>query len=284
VTALLALIVVVPPAVIIVQRESDPLVRIERQLARGESVTLIGATGLPAYYKWRHGPATLAASVRVEDGTCSFQTTGVSLLELLPDPYLDRFRIRAELRHDGTTAAPPQVGDPAAAAGRAVLRIPGSQRGPGRRDGPVLGGGLRRIVAAERTGPSRTAPGPFPGLCASQAAAGRLRCQRSQNLTRCVALRTHGRGAGHLAGGGRRSHPGVGADGVAQRRRGVGDDPPPNPRGIERRHRPAARRPRAVEPRLRHDPRPVQPRAPLGIFAWGSAVSVRNFVIEPLPR
>jgi predicted Ser/Thr protein kinase len=103
----------------VARREADALVRIDRQLARGEAVTLVGENGMPRWHRWRLGPTALAPSVRVADGTCSFQTAGVSLLELHPAPRIDRYRITAELRLDGTTLVPLAKGAPP--VGRAGL-------------------------------------------------------------------------------------------------------------------------------------------------------------------
>jgi serine/threonine-protein kinase len=69
----------------------------QRVLAEGKSVTLVGDFGLPASYRWRLTPATLGDSP-LADGTCAFQTNLTSMLELHPDPGVDRYRIAADLR------------------------------------------------------------------------------------------------------------------------------------------------------------------------------------------
>ncbi|WP_202947390.1 hypothetical protein, partial [Zavarzinella formosa] len=66
----------------------------------GRRVELIGETGLPRWHQWRLGPAPLAVSNIVFDGTCSFQSAECSLLELAADPMTDRYRLRAEIRQD----------------------------------------------------------------------------------------------------------------------------------------------------------------------------------------
>jgi len=77
---------------------SDPLNRMQRALDRGERVALVGASGLPSWYRWHGGRADLEL---VDDGSevASFRATQLSFLELCPNPRCDRFRLTAEVRH-----------------------------------------------------------------------------------------------------------------------------------------------------------------------------------------
>jgi serine/threonine-protein kinase len=70
----------------------------EASLARGEAVTLIPATGAPAWSEviLQKDKATLS---RDRDGTFSLSSPGESFLELLRDPRQGRYRFRAEVHH-----------------------------------------------------------------------------------------------------------------------------------------------------------------------------------------
>jgi len=67
------------------------------KLRRGEPVTLIGPSGEPRWFSWLI-PGT---RVKARDGDFfSIHSGNISLLELLPECPLDRFRIRADIRHE----------------------------------------------------------------------------------------------------------------------------------------------------------------------------------------
>jgi len=83
----------------------DPQEEIERRLAKGEAVTLIGETGLPTWHRWALGPASLTTSGVYLDGTAAFKPDDYSLLELVSDPMTDRYRLTAEVRDDTPTNA-----------------------------------------------------------------------------------------------------------------------------------------------------------------------------------
>jgi serine/threonine-protein kinase len=75
-----------------------PLREIERELAAGRPVTLLGETGLPAWSRWRMGEKD--AGMRLL-GNDELIVTGwpATLLELLPNPQHTRYRIHAEVKH-----------------------------------------------------------------------------------------------------------------------------------------------------------------------------------------
>jgi len=81
----------------------DPREEFERRLAAGEAVTLIGETGLPAWHRWAIGPAPLTTTGTFLDGTASFNADTYSMLELVSDPMTDRYRLTAEVRDDTPT-------------------------------------------------------------------------------------------------------------------------------------------------------------------------------------
>jgi serine/threonine-protein kinase len=82
--------------------------RTEAALARREAVTLIGETGEPKWHRFRNGTAALSLA---RDGTFSVQTWDLCLLELVRDPAVSRYRIRAEVRHaQSSQTTPGEVG------------------------------------------------------------------------------------------------------------------------------------------------------------------------------
>jgi serine/threonine-protein kinase len=75
-----------------------PLRQIKAALRRGEPVTLVGETGGPRWSCWRSGQedsmvhASPAAAVTIHSWT-------QGLLELLGDPQMEHYRVRARVRH-----------------------------------------------------------------------------------------------------------------------------------------------------------------------------------------
>jgi serine/threonine-protein kinase len=89
-------------------RDPDRLVKnIEHRLRRGETVTLLGDRGKPAWHDFPMGGA--AYLDRAPDGACSLDTWTRTLLELVRDPQLESFRFRAEVRHE-KSSQPGRVG------------------------------------------------------------------------------------------------------------------------------------------------------------------------------
>lgn len=77
--------------------DSEPVLNrsIYPRLRRGQPVTLIGATGGPVRSKW------IVPGMEIPGGgNFTIDTTHLSMLELLPDPGLDRYRFRVEVRHE----------------------------------------------------------------------------------------------------------------------------------------------------------------------------------------
>jgi serine/threonine-protein kinase len=73
--------------------------RIESELARGQAVDLIGLTGGPKWSRWRAGGASSHTALAA-DGTFTIDSWTHGLLELVPDPPSDHYRITAQVRHD----------------------------------------------------------------------------------------------------------------------------------------------------------------------------------------
>jgi hypothetical protein len=81
----------------------------QRELAAGRPVILIGETGAPSYFRWRCGGPTANVAL-AGDGTFSAHHLEYGLLELLPDPLQERYRFRAEVRHDQGVTIEGEVG------------------------------------------------------------------------------------------------------------------------------------------------------------------------------
>jgi serine/threonine protein kinase len=73
--------------------------RIQKDLAHGRAVSLIGKTGIPDWSRWRSGKAGSQLGL-APDRTCTISSWGHVLLELLPDPQFASYRVTAQVRHD----------------------------------------------------------------------------------------------------------------------------------------------------------------------------------------
>src|SRR5439155_26952148 len=71
--------------------------------------TLIGADGRPPRFTWKTTGDIRNAFI-APDGTFSVHHPEHGLLELLPDPKLQRYRFKAEVRHDHGAAIEGAVG------------------------------------------------------------------------------------------------------------------------------------------------------------------------------
>jgi serine/threonine-protein kinase len=83
--------------------ESEAVRReLEAELDAGRPVALVGETSWPKWFRWRAGKHEQRTQIE-SDGTFSAEmlhphTSG--LLELLPDPRTDRYKLNAQVRHD----------------------------------------------------------------------------------------------------------------------------------------------------------------------------------------
>jgi serine/threonine-protein kinase len=84
--------------------EAAYLARARADLARGKTVTLIGASGRPAYYHWRVGQGEVVPLAEGDD-TFSFLARDYAFLELFPDPGIDCYAVSAEIQHVQTAGA-----------------------------------------------------------------------------------------------------------------------------------------------------------------------------------
>jgi serine/threonine-protein kinase len=76
-----------------------PLYAAQDRLADGKPVTLITATGPPAWSRWSMG-GDATTLTRAKNEPFALATLAAGYLKLLPNPETDRYRFRAEVRHD----------------------------------------------------------------------------------------------------------------------------------------------------------------------------------------
>jgi serine/threonine-protein kinase len=86
-----------------------PVEEIERMLAQGQPVSLIGETGEPRWFRWRLGRERTQVSL-AGDGTFAIHSWALCLMELVRAPQQDSYRIRADVRHDNSDDAMSEVG------------------------------------------------------------------------------------------------------------------------------------------------------------------------------
>ncbi len=72
-----------------------PLSYIEAELLAGRSVTLVKDSGRPVWSEWAFGSAEFVPDKA--NAPCAFSTQDLSMLDLLPDTTINRYRIRADL-------------------------------------------------------------------------------------------------------------------------------------------------------------------------------------------
>jgi eukaryotic-like serine/threonine-protein kinase len=76
-----------------------PLREIEQTLASGQAATLIGESGPPRWHRWTDFAGTITRPV-ILDGAFTFDARPACYLELLPRLPCERYRFRAEIRHE----------------------------------------------------------------------------------------------------------------------------------------------------------------------------------------
>jgi serine/threonine protein kinase len=84
------------------------LQQIQRELMKGQAVTLIGESGPPRWFEPSTHPAH--TSIATGPGDLSVESQEMALVELLPDPKIERYSFRVEVRHDDCYANTGEVG------------------------------------------------------------------------------------------------------------------------------------------------------------------------------
>ena len=80
-------------------RQADALTLIQRDLAEGKQVSLLGDQESPRWSRWRTTEGTKQV-IWAPDNSFAIQSWEFGLLELLPDPMTESYRFSAEVRHD----------------------------------------------------------------------------------------------------------------------------------------------------------------------------------------
>jgi hypothetical protein len=95
----LAVLAAAVPVALWITDPDRPVKETQRRLAAGQPVTLIGETGPP---HWSRSPTEkeVRSAAGARDKPFTMSSIEPSLLELLPDPQLPRYRFRAEVRHE----------------------------------------------------------------------------------------------------------------------------------------------------------------------------------------
>jgi serine/threonine-protein kinase len=90
-------------AVVLARVETDPAEatrrNVERQLAAGKTVSLLGPSGLPGYYRPQAGYGGLTVSRR-PGNPLVLESVGLTLIELVADPQRERYEYRADVYDD----------------------------------------------------------------------------------------------------------------------------------------------------------------------------------------
>lgn len=108
-TGMALILVLIVAATMLYSGDPDrPLRQMQKDLAAGRPVTLVRETGKPAWSRWRTGE-TDAHLVEAKNGAFTVHAWGYALLELLPDPMCESYRLTAKVRHE-TGRRPGEVG------------------------------------------------------------------------------------------------------------------------------------------------------------------------------
>jgi serine/threonine-protein kinase len=75
----------------------DEAANLRRNLAAGRPFTVLGESGEPRYYNWWLGKTAFTESW-AGDKACSYESILTSILELVPDPGIDHYRVSADIR------------------------------------------------------------------------------------------------------------------------------------------------------------------------------------------
>jgi serine/threonine protein kinase len=91
------------------QIQQEGLRALTQELDRKKTVVLLGESGRPGFFRLK-SDSTFAKIVQASDGAFSVQDWEHGLVELLPDPRLERYRFSAEVRHERQTHQESRVG------------------------------------------------------------------------------------------------------------------------------------------------------------------------------
>jgi len=105
------LFVYLSPAAKVQRSQEQVLASLQRELAEGKSVTLVGPVGPPKWYRWRTQMGRAPLPVRHKSPLKLESGARLLLLELLPDPQHVSYRFSAEVQpYPQTAQNPMQIG------------------------------------------------------------------------------------------------------------------------------------------------------------------------------
>jgi eukaryotic-like serine/threonine-protein kinase len=276
--ALLVLAAVMAPLIAYLTHPDRPRERIERRLANGGEVTLIGEKGRPAWCSWVTNAAT-QKDLLAPDGSFTIECWELGLLELVRDPQHTRYRFSAEVRHDRSAG---DTGDVGIYFGYSRHTTP---RGvehcfcsvtlngllDARRIGPGLKGNDVSLEVRRRSEPS----GVYKLFPASPPVVVPV-SEKDKGVWRKIAVEVSPEKVRFTVWGDVQS-PGESQSQEAARHRLAeardGVCLPAKPAGV----RPGFAPPPEVDPAL-------APRSPLGLHVYGGSASFRHVVVTPLPN
>ncbi len=93
---------------LVARQGKPPVAEIEAALRRGETVTLIGASGPPKYQRWVVGTGDTSDAQPNQPLVVQCGKSG--MLELAPDSHNDRFRLTAEFKQDASLSPESSAG------------------------------------------------------------------------------------------------------------------------------------------------------------------------------
>jgi serine/threonine protein kinase len=73
--------------------------RIQSELAHGRAVSLVGKSGEPDWFRWRSGKFGTQTELG-DDRAWTISSWNQAILELVPDPQVESYRLIAQVRHD----------------------------------------------------------------------------------------------------------------------------------------------------------------------------------------
>jgi serine/threonine-protein kinase len=106
-----ALALIAGVAALVVMYETNPLREaetIERQLAAGKEVTLIGESGPPRWYQW--ATTDESQKVSMNNGVFTVKSWGIGMLDVVRDPQSTSYSFSTWIRHDEAFVQESRVG------------------------------------------------------------------------------------------------------------------------------------------------------------------------------
>ena len=105
------LAILAPIAYFQLTRPTDPIQEMQTTLRSGRPYTIIPEQGLPRWHRWAYGATALEQSPAAQMA-CAFESIENGMLELCPDPGIDRYSVSGELCLQRLRLANGEFGNP----------------------------------------------------------------------------------------------------------------------------------------------------------------------------